>query len=144
MQLYIISLLIIMTIVQIFIILVYISNNLLKVKKYTLYSSKLPDEFDNFKLVHITDVHSKIFGKNNEKVINTIKKINPEIIIMSGDIIDQRTGKVNDFICMYEEIYKSFPTFYSIGNHERKLKYKLYKSYIENLKKLGVHVLINE
>lgn len=123
---------------------VKVSNNLVKVKKYTVKNSKIPSNFNNFKIVHITDVHSKIYGKNNSKIKELIDKINPNIIVMSGDIIDQRTGKVRDFIQMYEDIYRKYPTFYSIGNHERKLKYSLYKNYLQQLREIGVHVLLNE
>ncbi len=123
---------------------VKVSNNLVKVKKYTVKNSKIPSNFNNFKIVHITDVHSKIYGENNSKIKELIDKINPNIIVMSGDIIDQRTGKVRDFIQMYEDIYRKYPTFYSIGNHERKLKYSLYKSYLQQLREIGVHVLLNE
>ena len=123
---------------------VKVSNNLVKVKKYTVKNSKIPSNFNNFKIVHITDVHSKIYGENNSKIKELIDKINPNIIVMSGDIIDQRTGKVRDFIQMYEDIYRKYPTFYSIGNHERKLKYSLYKNYLQQLREIGVHVLLNE
>ena len=123
---------------------VKVSNNLVKAKKYTVKNSKIPSNFNNFKIVHITDVHSKIYGENNSKIKELIDKINPNIIVMSGDIIDQRTGKVRDFIQMYEDIYRKYPTFYSIGNHERKLKYSLYKSYLQQLREIGVHVLLNE
>lgn len=70
--------------------LVYISNNCLIIKKYNIKNKKIPNEFDGFKIVHISDVHSKIFGKNNEKVIQKINKINPDVVLMSGDIVDKR------------------------------------------------------
>ncbi|MGN1013584.1 MAG: metallophosphoesterase [Clostridia bacterium] len=125
-------------------ILINISNNCLKITKYKVKNSKLPDNFNNMKIVHISDVHSKIFGKNNEEFIKKVKKINPDIIIMSGDIIDDSTKDVNSSITSLKEIYSNYPTFYSIGNHERKLGYKSYKKYIELLRDNGVNVLVNE
>ena len=62
---------------------------------------------------------------------------------MSGDIIDKREKDIDKFINMYKEIYLKYPVYYSIGNHERKLGYFKYKEYIEKLKELGVHVIIN-
>lgn len=123
--------------------LIFISNNFLKIKKYTISNSKLPKEFNNFKIVHISDVHSKIFGKNNIEFINKVKEINPDIVIMSGDIIDKREQDIETFLSMYKDIYDSYTTFYSIGNHERKLGYKKYKRYIELLKESGVNVIVN-
>lgn len=123
--------------------LIYISNNCLVIKKYNIKNKKIPDKFDGLKIIHISDVHSKIFGNNNEKVIQKVKDINPDIIIMSGDIIDKREKDMDKFINMYKEIYLKYPVYYSIGNHERKLGYIKYKEYINKLRKLGVHVIIN-
>ncbi len=133
----------IISVVLLICILIYISNNCLKVKKYVVENKKIPDAFDGFKIVHISDVHSKIFGKNNIKVIQKVNEINPDIIIMSGDIIDKRERDMDKFINMYKDIYTKYPVFYSIGNHERKLGYIRYKQYINKLKDLGVHVIIN-
>ena len=94
--------------------LVYISNNCLIIKKYNIKNKKIPNEFDGFKIVHISDVHSKIFGKNNEKVIQKINKINPDVVLMSGDIVDKREKNIDRFINMYKDIYLNYPKFNNI------------------------------
>lgn len=124
-------------------ILIYTSNNCLKVTRYTVNNEKIPKSFNNFKIVHISDVHSKMFGKNNSKFFNKIYKLNPDIIVMTGDIIDDSEKNVEEFARLYSKLYKKYPTYYSIGNHERKLGYKRYKKYIDLLKKYGVNVIIN-
>ncbi|MBO5478081.1 MAG: metallophosphoesterase [Clostridia bacterium] len=127
----------------VFIILVYISTNIIKIKRYTVNNSKLPKEFDGLKIVHISDVHSKIFGENNSGIVNRVLKINPDIVIMSGDIIDKREKDMEKFVSMYKTIYEKYPTYYSIGNHERNLGWKKYKKYLKMLQSCGVHVIIN-
>ena len=134
---------VIFVIILIIYTLIYISNNCPVIRKYKIKNKKISDKFNGLKIVHISDVHSKIFGKNNEKVIQKVKDINPDIIIMSGDIIDKREKDMDKFINMYKEIYLKYPVYYSIGNHERKLGYIKYKEYINKLRKLGVHVIIN-
>ncbi len=124
-------------------LLIYISNNILKVKRYNIKNNKIPDEFNDFKIVQISDVHSKMFGENNSILINEIKKINPDIVVMTGDIIDDSTENVVEYVKNFEPIFKLYPTYYSIGNHERKLGYKKYKLYIDTLKENGVNVIIN-
>ncbi len=124
-------------------ILIYISNNCLKITKYNIKSEKLPNEFDNFKIVQISDVHSRIFGEKNIEFINKIKKINPDIIVMTGDIIDATTPDVVKFVDNFKELFKLYPTYYSIGNHERKLGYNRYKLYLDTLKSKGVNVIVN-
>lgn len=139
------KIIIIMFLAMIFVVagLIYISVNVLKVKRYTVENSKLPKDFDGLKIVHISDVHSKIFGKDNSGVINRVLKINPDIVIMSGDIIDKREKDIEKFISMYKTIYEKYPTYYSIGNHERNLGWKKYKKYLKRLQSCGVHVIIN-
>lgn len=129
--------------IAIVLLIIYISNNLLKITKYNIKNSKIPSEFNNFKIVQISDVHSKMFGNNNSKLISKIKKINPNIIVMTGDIIDDSTEDVVEYVKKFEELFKLYPTYYSIGNHERKLGYNKYKLYIDELKKKGVNVIIN-
>lgn len=124
-------------------LLIYISNNILKVKRYNIKNNKIPNEFNDFKIVQISDVHSKMFGENNSILINEIKKINPDIVVMTGDIIDDSTENVVEYVKNFEPIFKLYPTYYSIGNHERKLGYKKYKLYIDTLKEKGVNVIIN-
>lgn len=139
------EMIIIILIAMIFVLLglIYISTNVIKVKKYTVNNSKLPKEFDGLKIVHISDVHSKIFGKDNSGVVKRILKANPDIVIMSGDIIDKREKDIEKFVSMYKTIYEKYPTYYSIGNHERKLGWKKYKKYLKMLQSCGVHVIIN-
>ena len=123
--------------------LIYISTNVIKTKKYQVENSKLPEELDGLKIAHISDVHSKIFGKDNSGVIDRVIKENPDVVIMSGDIIDKREEDIEKFVSMYKKIYERYPTYYSIGNHERKLGWKKYKKYLKMLQMCGVHVIIN-
>ncbi len=124
-------------------ILIYISNNCLKVKKYNIKSKKIPRTFNDYKIVHISDVHSKLFGENNKDLIEKVKNINPDIIVMTGDIISDEEEDVIKFIDYFRELYQTYPTYYAIGNHERGLGYTKYKLYIDSLIKNGVNVIKN-
>ena len=86
--------------------LIYISTNVIKTKKYQVENSKLPEEFDGLKIAHISDVHSKIFGKDNSGVIDRVIKENPDVVIMSGDIIDKREEDIEKFVSIYKKIYE--------------------------------------
>lgn len=124
-------------------ILIYISINCLKHTTYVIETNKLPEYTKNLKIVHISDVHSKLFGKNNCKAIQMINEIKPDIVVMTGDIISQYEKNIDGFIEKYRQIYEKYPVFYSIGNHEQKLGHEKYTYYIDKLKKLGVHVIVN-
>ena len=131
------------TLLILLLILIYISNNCLKITRYTVCNSKIPKSFNGTKIVHISDVHSKMFGKDNSKFFSKIYELNPDIIVMTGDIIDDSEKYIEKFAKLYSKIYKKYPTYYSIGNHERKLGYKKYKKYLNLLEKYGVNVIVN-
>ena len=47
--------------------------NTLEVTKYVVENKKVPKEFDGYNIVQISDLHSKLFGENNKKLIQKIK-----------------------------------------------------------------------
>lgn len=134
----------IIIIVLVIIIEIYVSLNILAVRKYKYISSKIPESFDGVKIVHISDVHSRLLGKENKKLVTTLKKINPDYIFMTGDIIDKREENIPAFVESMKEILTKYPVYYCIGNHEKELGYCQYKSYLELLKKYHVNVLADD
>ena len=65
------------------------------------------------------------------------------MIFMTGDIIDDSEKNIKGYVNIYKELFKRYPIYYSIGNHERKLGYNKYKEYISLLKENGVNVIVN-
>ncbi len=125
-------------------ILIYISNNMLKVTEYRVVNSKIPKAFNNLNIVQISDTHSKMFGKNNEKFINLVESTNPDIIIMSGDIIAGKKGDIQKAIEMFKTLYQKYPVYYAIGNHELMLDSNKLNKYLKMLKENRVKVLIDD
>lgn len=70
-------------------------------------------------MIHLSDLHGKQFGKNNEKLINNIKKEDPDIIVFTGDLIDAvRNENVSESVEFLSQISEFAPVFYIRGNHE--------------------------
>ncbi|MBR2785748.1 MAG: metallophosphoesterase [Clostridia bacterium] len=124
-------------------ILIYVSNNMLKVTEYRVVNSKIPKAFNNLNIVQISDTHSKMFGKNNEKLIKLVESTNPDIIVMSGDIIAGKKGDIQKAIEMFKPLYQKYPVYYSIGNHELMLDKNKLNKYLKMLENNGVKVLID-
>ena len=89
-------------IVLILCVLIFISNNMHKITEYRVVNSKIPKAFNNLNIVQISDTHSKMFGKNNEKLIKIVKSKNPDIIVMSGDIITKKINHIEKAIEMFK------------------------------------------
>lgn len=82
---------------------------------YEIDSEKI---HENIRIVNLSDLHLKEFGENNEKLVKKIKNLSPDLITMSGDMVDKY---VDDFSVVYtlcEQLVKIAPTYYCLGNHE--------------------------
>ena len=94
--------------------------NTLEVTKYVVENKKVPKEFDGYNIVQISDLHSKLFGENNKKLIQKIKSLNPDIVVVTGDLIDGENNNYNVALDFMKEISKLYRVYYIIGNHEQK------------------------
>ena len=118
--------------------------NTLEVTKYVVENKKVPKEFDGYNIVQISDLHSKLFGENNKKLIQKIKSLNPDIVVVTGDLIDGENNNYNVALDFMKEISKLYRVYYIIGNHEQKSLIKKYKDeYKDYFNKLHQIDLVN-
>lgn len=100
--------------------------------KYIIESSKIPKEFDNFNIVQISDLHNKSFGKDNKKLLKVIDELSPDIIVITGDLIDGENKKFNVVLNLIDDLTKKYKVYHIIGNHEQKSLIKRYKDLYSN------------
>ncbi len=122
------------------IVFVWFNNCYIEVTKYVIYSKKVNQDLT---IVHISDLHNTSFGKNNGRLINKIKKSHPDIIAITGDLIDANHTDVDVAIKLIENIISIAPIYYVTGNHEAWAidEYQELKMRMEDL---GVIVLDNK
>ena len=100
----------------------YFSNNYLSTSFYEVTSNEIPKNFNNYKIVQISDLHSKYFGKKQSYLISKINKINPDIIVFTGDMYDgnrdENISCIKPAIDLINELSKNYPIYYVTGNHE--------------------------
>lgn len=114
----------------------YLQNNLLTHTRFTLHSEKIDREV---RIVHLTDLHSKIFKKKS--LYREVLKEKPDIIVFTGDVADRYkddTAAVAaaDELC---ELISIAPVYAVSGNHEYgRLRREELFSYMENK---GIHLL---
>ena len=100
--------------------------------EYIIENSKIPKEFDNFNIVQISDLHNKSFGKNNKKLLNEIDKLSPDIVVITGDLVDGENKKFNIALNLIDDLTKKYKVYHIIGNHEQKSLIKRYKNLYNN------------
>ncbi|MGN0824096.1 MAG: metallophosphoesterase [Candidatus Coproplasma sp.] len=120
---------------------IYLSNNLLGVTKYCVESPKIRAE--GVKVVHLTDLHGKSFGKGNARLLEKVKEQSPDFIAITGDIIHKyRDRDIAVALNAVERLSKIAPVYYVSGNHEmRNKRYRVLKA---RLAIAGAIVLENE
>ena len=118
-------------------------NRNLKVNTYNLSFDNLPKEFENFRIVQVSDLHNCTFGINNAKLLTLIKNSKPDIIAITGDMIDSRKTNIKIAASFAQEAVKIAPCYYVSGNHEARMP-KEYQSLLNELEKSGVTILENK
>lgn len=101
---------------------------------------------DKIKIVHLSDLHKRSFGKYNIRLIKKVRSLTPDFIIFSGDLISRHIKDLTGFEKFIENLVKIAPVYFSMGNHELDLKITdniKYRRFIEILKKYNVHILEN-
>ena len=114
-------------------------NNALELNSYSIASNSLPKEFDGFRIAHVSDLHNAEMGKDNEKLISMLADAEPDIIVITGDMIDSRNTKVDVALNFAEQAVKIAPCYYVTGNHEARVDE--YRGLKVGLIELGVTVL---
>lgn len=93
----------------------YISNRNFKESFYNVSSIKANHKI---RIIQISDLHSCSYGKGNSKLIDRIEKLNPDLIIYTGDCLDAGTDSTHDILAFCYELTKIAPSYYIYGNNE--------------------------
>ncbi len=96
-------------------------NQYIQVNEITIKSDYLPDDFQGYKIAHISDLHNAEFGENNEKLLSLIKEQKPDIIVVTGDIVDSRRTNVQIARDFANNATQIAPIYYVTGNHEARV-----------------------
>lgn len=118
-------------------------NTALELNTYTVSSGRLPEAFDGYRIAHISDLHNTEMGKDNDKLLNMLREAKPDIIAITGDLIDSRNTDIEIALQFVEEAVKIATCYYVTGNHEARVS-----EYFDDLKngltELGIIILEDE
>lgn len=115
---------------------IIIGENSLVVRNYTYQSNKIKNDI---KVVAISDLHNKEFGKNNINLINKIKEQNPDIITIIGDMNTETNPDYHVAIDLLNNIKDIAPVYYVLGNHEFDVENT--SNIVSDIKATGVNLL---
>lgn len=122
-------------IIGLIVVFLYFQNN--KIDQ-TYYKIKGEDVAKPFRIVHLSDLHSKPF----KKALKITQNLNPDVICITGDYINDKAKNKDKMINYAFELCKIAPVYYITGNHERRLD--SFEELMQELKRTGFNVLLNE
>ncbi len=101
----------------------------------------LPQAFDGLRIVQLSDLHNTVFRDGNEKPLSLVEQAEPDMIFITGDMLDSRKTDVQAALSVAEKVVNIAPVYYVTGNHEARLAE--YMDFERSLEKLGITVLRN-
>lgn len=136
------------TIIMVFVITgllcyyLYFQNTELQVSSYDIVDDNIPIAFNNYKIIHVSDFHNNKISKLNDDLVKEIKKQKPNIIVITGDLIDSRKTDIDTAIKFIKRIKDTAPIYFVAGNHEARISE--YESLREKLENENVIILDNK
>ncbi|UOQ47384.1 metallophosphoesterase [Gracilibacillus caseinilyticus] len=121
---------------------VYYDTNALKVAEVQLSNEKL-NRNQSIQILQISDLHNKQFGEDNQKLLEKVIQLEPDVVVLTGDIVDRSTENIDDVLSFVEQLSISqSPVFYVSGNHD--WDNPLHESLFKGLREAGVNILDNQ
>ena len=118
-------------------------NRAVMVHTISVTDRHLPRAFEGFRIAQISDLHNEVFGSGNGELLTLLAGTRPDIIVITGDLIDSRRTDVSAALEFVRGAVEIAPVYYVAGNHASSLpeEFWMLERCMENL---GVSVLRGE
>ena len=121
------------------------------ITRYEVKSKKLPKEMKAKKIVFLSDFHNQNYGEKSIKLVEAIRKEQPDLILIGGDmLVGNSKIPYENALDFVKQLPKIAPVYYANGNHEQRMHEKpeiygdLYWKYKQELESEGVVFLMND
>ena len=141
----------------------FIEKRLLRITEYQVPAKDSGNAPEDVNIVLLADLHNNAFGKKNSLLAKKIRELNPDLIIVAGDLITKKKMSIpGNAYDLLNDLVKDYPVFYGYGNHEKGLsempseerrdkaaemkraRYESFKEFRRVLEDKGVHFLVDE
>jgi predicted MPP superfamily phosphohydrolase len=133
----------------------FIGRNRFEVTQVELTFEDLPEEFDGYRIVQISDIHARSFQGREDKLAEAVAKINalePDLIVFTGDLITMNPNELNSMAHSLKSLKAKDGVISILGNHDYSIysktdeatKKKHLQELIEKQKEFGWDLLLNE
>lgn len=130
------------TILLILIIYTIWGNSALMVSMVNISSDRIASAFSNFRIAQVSDLHNAEFGESNTELIELLSEHEPDIIVITGDLIDAGHTDIEIAFDFIKQAVQIAPVYFVTGNHEANFSH--YDQFKTGLEASGVTVLEDE
>lgn len=123
-------------------------TNRFVVRKYSFRSDKLKKDC---RIVFLSDLHNKEYGAGNEKLLQAIGELAPDLILAGGDMLKAKPGaSFEKAVAFLLKCGKKYPVYHALGNHEYRAGIypenygTMYQDYRESFRDSSIRFLDNE
>ncbi len=99
---------------------IYDQGNRIESTQIHVQSAAFPAAFSDFRLAHVSDLHGKRFGKKRDRLAEALRVAAPDIIVLTGDIVDEYTENLESTRALLTQAAELAPIYYVHGNHDRR------------------------
>lgn len=92
----------------------------LSVTRYDISSARLPEDFDGFRIVQLSDLHGMEFGKDNARLVQKVAFEKPDLIALTGDFLDEDRAEqeLGELAALLPQLTAIAPVYFVSGNHD--------------------------
>src|SRR5690625_7197127 len=125
---------------------IFWDNNRLTIVEQDIVMDDLPYAFVGFKILQISDLHEKQFGKDQSRLLKAINQIDYDVLVFTGDILDNPESTNHDsFYTLLDGIHHKDHLFYVPGNADTQ-RYQLFQSFVKSefnkgIEERGIQIL---
>ena len=91
---------------------IWVGSSVLSVEEFAFTGARLPAGWDGGRLVVLSDLHGKRFGRQNSRLLEAVRGAKPDVICLCGDMMDEYLRP------LLEGLVEIAPVYYVTGNHE--------------------------
>lgn len=117
-------------------------NRRLDVTRYEVSTAALPAGAQGLRIAQVSDLHAADFGDFRSRVLSAVQEAEPDLIALTGDLVDYRTTRIESVLEMAEQLQAIAPAYVVLGNHEADSP--VLDELLRGLEAVGVVVLRDE
>ena len=98
-----------------------VTRNDIEVTCQTVKFENLPKSFDDYKIVHISDIHAGTWGTDTaflSNMVDTVNALNPDLVLFTGDIVNRNTKEIYPFVNALSRLKAKQGVYSVLGNHD--------------------------